>query len=243
MNRRVMRACVDVATVWTSPHAPRGVDAPAIADRPDVAGWLAGLGPPGRLGLHGRTLTQLVAGEPVQVVDVDGDWSRVAALWQPNPGDEAGYVGWVRRAHLRPENADDPGSPAVELPADPVALLDAARDHLGLPYLWGGTSPAGMDCSGLVHHTYRRAGVVVPRDASAQREGSVPVPFGEERAGDLYFFGDAAAGITHVGFVVTAGRLLHAPEDGAEPGGGVVVEEPLTADLESRLIAAGRFLA
>jgi len=237
-----MRAVVDVATVWSSPQAPRDVDARALADRPDVPGWLAGLDPAGRLGLHGRTLTQLLAGEPVKVVEADGDWWRVAALWQPNPGDEPGYLGWVRRAHLRPAYADDPASPTAELAADRVALMDAARDHLGVAYLWGGTSPAGLDCSGLVHHTYRRAGVVVPRDASAQREAARRVPLGEERPGDLYFFG-ARDDITHVGFVVSAGRMLHAPEDGAVPGGGVVVEEPLTADLRSRLVAAGRFLA
>lgn len=242
MNRPVMRVAVDVATVWTSPEAPRDVDAPAVADSPDVAGWLAGLDPAGRLGLHGRTLTQLLAGEPVHVLDRDSHWCRIAALWQPNPGDEPGYLGWVRRAHLRPEHSEDPASPPAEPAADRIALVDAARDFLGVPYLWGGTSPAGLDCSGLVHHSYRRAGVVVPRDASAQRAAALPVPLGEELPGDLYFFG-ATAGITHVGFVVSPGRMLHAPEDGAVPGGGVVVEEPLTANLESRLVAAGRLLA
>jgi len=210
-----------VATVWTSPQAPREVDAPAVADCPDVAGWLAGLDPAGRLGLHGRTLTQLLAGEPAQVVSVDGEWLRIAAPWQPDPGNEAGYLGWVRRAHVRREHDDDAlALPAAELPADRVALLDSARDFLGLPYLWGGTSPAGLDCSGLVHHTYRRGGVVVPRDADAQRSAATPVPLGRERPGDLYFFGGAGAEITHVGFVVSAGRMLHAPEDGTEPGAG-----------------------
>ena len=237
-----MRAGVDVATVWTSPQAPRDVDAAAVADRPDVAGWLACLDPAGRLGLHGRTLTQLLAGEPVQVVADEGEWVRVAATWQPDPGDEAGYLGWVRRAHLRPEREDDRVLPVAELPADRVALLHSARDFLGLPYLWGGTSPAGLDCSGLVHHTYRRAGVVVPRDAEAQRGATTPVALGREQPGDLYFFGGRGAEVTHVGFVVGAGRMLHAPEDATEPGGGVVVEEPMPAALEKRLVAVGRFL-
>lgn len=238
-----MRVAVEVATVWTSPHAPRTVDAPAVADRPDVTVWLAGLDLAGRLGLHGRTLTQLLAGEPVQVMGGEGEWVRIAARWQPDPGDEAGYVGWARRAHLRPDLDDDPALPAAELPADRVALMQSARDFLGLPYLWGGTSPAGMDCSGLVHHTYRRGGVVVPRDANAQRSAATPVPLGNERPGDLYFFAGSGAEVTHVGFVVSAGRILHAPEDGAEPGGGVVVEEPMTDALAQRLVAAGRFLA
>ena len=98
----VLRVGAPVATVWASPDAPRDLDAAAVADHPDLAAWLDGLSAEDRLGLHGRTLTQLVAGEPAQAVDVDGDWVRVAAPWQPNPGDEAGYLGWVRRAHLRP---------------------------------------------------------------------------------------------------------------------------------------------
>lgn len=237
----VLRVAVGMATVWTSPEAPRDLDAAAVADRPDVLLWPGGLTPAARLGLHGRTLTQLQAGEPVTIVEDRGDWVRVAALWQPNPGDDQGYLGWVRRAHLRDEHSDDAPHPVAEIPADRVAILDGARRHLGLTYLWGGTTPAGLDCSGLVHTAYRRAGIVVPRDADAQQRAAQPVAAGEEQPGDLYFFGSGLESITHVGFVVTPGHLLHSPEDAAEPGAGVVVEEPLSDSLAALVVAVGRF--
>jgi len=56
----VLRVGAPVATVWASPDAPRDLDAAAVADRPDQAAWLGGLSAEDRLGLHGRTLTQLL---------------------------------------------------------------------------------------------------------------------------------------------------------------------------------------
>jgi hypothetical protein len=95
---------VPVATVWTRPDAPRDLDAAATADRPDMAAWVATLDAEGtpdrRLGLHGRTLTQLLLGEPVRVLEEQDGWTRVAAPWQGSSGDERGYAGWVRGAHL-----------------------------------------------------------------------------------------------------------------------------------------------
>ena len=96
----VRETAVAVATVWSSPHAPRDLDAAAVQDRPDVAAWAASMDAPVRRGLHGRTETQLLLGEPVEVVEVDGEWSRVCALWQRSVRYPDGYPGWVRSAHL-----------------------------------------------------------------------------------------------------------------------------------------------
>jgi gamma-D-glutamyl-L-lysine dipeptidyl-peptidase len=97
---------VPVATVWTSPDAPRDVDEAAVRDAPDLAAWTArmdGATDAGtRKGLGGRTLTQLLLGEPVQVLEDRGDWVRVVAPWQASSQDATGYPGWVRSAHLGP---------------------------------------------------------------------------------------------------------------------------------------------
>lgn len=243
---------VPVTTVWIAPDLPRPVDAAIVSNCPDAAAWLAALDEhpdhdetgSGRLGLHGRVETQLVLGEPVIVDETDpsGVWTRVTAPWQPSPKRAAGYPGWVPTAHLEAAATGSPdersGPPASEDPASIDAehpCLGLARQHLGLPYLWGGLTPHGLDCSGLVHHTWRRFGVIVPRDAHAQSAGGVAVPVDAVQPGDLYFFAHPGRTIHHVGIVVRPGRMVHASETG-----GILVEEDLGPDRLGTLVAAGR---
>ena len=233
----VMRVAVPVATMWSSPESPRDLDAAAVADAPDMDTWLAGLTAEDRLGLHGRTLTQLLDGEPVLVEERVDDWAQVVAPWQPVPGHN-GYLGWVRGAHLRTPVDQDSDHPADHVPADRIAVAAYAERFAGLVYLWGGTSPAGFDCSGLVHYSYRQAGFVVPRDSPDQAAAVTPVPLGEEEPGDLYFFAREDGRVYHVGFVRAGGRMLHAPES---DGSGRILEEELTPERRAHLVAAGRF--
>ena len=242
---------VPVTTMWIAPDSPRAVDAPITAATPEATRWLAELDArpdhdesgDGRLGLHGRIESQLVAGEPVTIVgsDESGRWSHVVAPWQLSPKNEAGYPGWVPTAHLSPTDGTAPVAAAPVATVDAVALegehpaLALAREHLGLLYLWGGLTPLGLDCSGLVHHTWRRFGIVVPRDAYAQADFAEPVALDEVAPGDLYFFAHPGRRIHHVGIVVRPGRMVHASETG-----GVLVEEDLTADRIDTLVAAGR---
>lgn len=235
---------VEVATGWTSPAAPRYIDAPAVADVPDLEAWTQSLDASARTGLHGRTLTQLLRGEPAVLIEEAGEWVKVAAPWQPAPEDSRGYPCWVRSAHLLPTEDHDPLSvPTGRVDSDRLAVLAEARQFLGLQYLWGGTSRWGFDCSGLVHLAYRSAGVVVPRDASAQQAAATPVALGQEEEGDLYFFARDDR-VSHVGFVTGPGRMLHAPGDGSDPmaGAGCIEDAPLTVGRRSTLTAAGRFL-
>ena len=233
----VMRVGVPVATVWVDPGSPRDLDAAAVADVPDVAAWLGGLSAEDRLGLHGRTLTQLLDGEPVLVRERRDGWARVVAPWQPVPGQD-GYAGWVREAHLREPHDSDPDHPADPVPADRIAVAAYAERFAGLVYLWGGTSPAGFDCSGLVHYSYRQAGFVVPRDSPDQARAVTGVPLGEEQPGDLYVFAREDGRVYHVGFVRAGGRMLHAPES---DGTGRIIEEELSPERRAHLVAAGRF--
>jgi cell wall-associated NlpC family hydrolase len=216
------------------------VDAPVTADDPDLRAWTSALTLDERLGLLGRTETQLLPDEPVEVVEAGpSGWVRIVAPWQPSPRDARGYPGWVRSAHLSPEAAgtEDPGAPPATIAAQPVAVVEWARRFLGLGYLWGGLSDYGLDCSGLVHLSHREAGVVIPRDADAQHAAARPVALGEERKGDLYFFARDDGHVFHVGFVTARLRMLHAPQSGHR-----VEDAPLTDARLATLAAAGRFL-
>jgi cell wall-associated NlpC family hydrolase len=227
---------VPATMLWVEPTSPREIDAPAVTAHPDVAAWLRGLeaAEDGRIGLHGRVESQLVHGEPVEVIGSREDWRQVICLWQPSSADPRGYPGWIPAAHLGEDEA--PPVPAPDAQVSGAALLSTARHHLGLPYLWGGMSTYGLDCSGLVHLSLRTLGLVVPRDAHDQQSAATPVRLEDVQAGDLLFFARDGQPAHHVGIATGDGGMLHAPETGA-----VIVEEPLTRERRESLSGAGRF--
>ena len=96
------------------------------------------------------------------------------------------------------------------LPVEDMVAL--SKRFLGLPYYWGGTSPLGLDCSGFVQLIYKMAGLPILRDADIQFEGSrlAEVPAGDERAGDLVFFGSSKDKIGHVGMMVNSEEFINA---------------------------------
>ena len=98
------RATVDVsaATLWTSPSAPRAIDAPALRNPVDLAHWNRNLASTAaRAGLDGRVVTQALYGEKVVVLAIRGSWAKVAVPDQPSPLDRRGYPGWVPLRQLK----------------------------------------------------------------------------------------------------------------------------------------------
>jgi len=93
--------------------------------------------------------------------------------------------------------------------ADMVAL---SKRLLGVPYTWGGTSPLGIDCSGMAQLVYKMNGVPILRDADIQmtKSGLQEVPKGQEQAGDLIFFGGALDKIGHVGMMIDREYFINA---------------------------------
>lgn len=116
-------------------------------------------------------------------------------------------------------------------------ILKLARSELGVPYLYGGSSPSGFDCSGLVYFVYRHAGIRVPRTANAQFYASHPVAYANLEPGDLVFFEIAGDAQMHVGIYAGTGSFIHAPETG-EDVSYAQLDNPY---WKARFVGGGRF--
>ncbi|HEY3531146.1 MAG TPA: C40 family peptidase [Nocardioides sp.] len=187
-------------------------------------------------------VTEALAGEPVVTTGSERDGRvEVVLPWQPCPLDGRGYPGWVDASHLGAERTEAPELhvPEGTFPQGLDDVIELARSLLGTPYVWGGVSGQGIDCSGLVHLVHRALGTVVPRDARDQAAALPAVPVGEVRRGDLYFFARPGQPVHHVGLVVEPDVLLHA----SDRDGGVV-EAPLTSSGRAdHLTSAARVTA
>ena len=99
----------------------------------------------------------------------------------------------------------------LENPKSKDNLVNTALHYLNSPYMWGGKSPFGIDCSGFVQCVYQLHGVQLPRDAYLQAEHGETLGFiDESEAGDLAFFDDEEGKITHVGIIMSDYHIIHA---------------------------------
>jgi cell wall-associated NlpC family hydrolase len=98
--------------------------------------------------------------------------------------------------------------------AHPHRALAIAADMIGTPYRYGGTSPRGFDCSGLVYYAYSTVGIPAPRTTTEQYRKTKRVPVSRLQPGDLVFFTLAQDNISHVGIYAGDGRFIHAPSSG-----------------------------
>lgn len=94
--------------------------------------------------------------------------------------------------------------------ATPNAIISTAKTFMGVPYVFGGTTPKGFDCSGLVQYVYKMNGVDIPRLADDQYKIGRAVSLSQLTAGDLVFFDTDSTGISHCGIYVGDGKFLHA---------------------------------
>ncbi|PLX06589.1 MAG: hypothetical protein C0596_14800 [Marinilabiliales bacterium] len=90
-------------------------------------------------------------------------------------------------------------------------ISDTAIEYMNTPYLWGGRTAWGIDCSGFTQLLFRLAGKLIPRDASQQIAGGTTLNFlSEAQSGDLAFFDNEEGNITHVGIILDSSRIIHA---------------------------------
>ena len=112
-------------------------------------------------------------------------------------------------------------------------VVGIAMRYLGVPYVWGGASPSGFDCSGFVMYVYAQMGVGLPHSSYAQYGAGVPVSMSDLQAGDLVFF----YGLGHVGIYIGGGNFIHAPHTG-----DVVKISSMSGSYTSSFVGARRIL-
>lgn len=132
-----------------------------------------------------------------------------------------------------------PAQPAAQRAPEPAAMPRAvavAQQMVGKPYRYGGNTPRGFDCSGLVQYSYGQAGRTVPRSTEGQYAATRAVPAAQRAPGDLLFF-HIDGKPSHVGIYLGNSRFVHAPS-----GGKQVEYASLSNDYWSkRLVKVGRF--
>jgi cell wall-associated NlpC family hydrolase len=127
-----------------------------------------------------------------------------------------------RAAQAAAEAASSSGGSGTSAPAPEIvyadvppsrygnAAVDIAMQYLGVPYVWGGASPSGFDCSGLVVYVYGQIGISLPHYTGSLWQVGSPVSRDQLQAGDLVFF----SGLGHVGIYIGGGQMVHAPHTG-----------------------------
>jgi peptidoglycan DL-endopeptidase CwlO len=91
------------------------------------------------------------------------------------------------------------------------SVIATAKQYLGVPYVWGGSTPSGFDCSGFTSYVFRSVGISLPRTSSAQQNVGTRISLSQVQPGDLVFRGSPAY---HVGIYIGGGQYIHAPQTG-----------------------------
>lgn len=144
-------------------------------------------------------VNQLLEGDTFQLLEQQEEWSRVRC-------DFDGYEGWVDNRQWQPYDGE--ANLSVGTGCSPAAM--AASRYLCSPYLWGGRTSLGIDCSGLTQVCFRACGIRLLRDARQQAEqGRAVASLDEARRDDLCFFAGQQGGIVHVGIYLGEGRIIH----------------------------------
>jgi cell wall-associated NlpC family hydrolase len=106
--------------------------------------------------------------------------------------------------------ASTPEGSTIAPPNTHGGVVGVAMQFLGVPYVWGGSSPRGFDCSGLVSYAFAQIGISVPHSSYEQYAMGIPVSMSQLQPGDLVFF----TGASHVGIYIGGGQFIHAPHTG-----------------------------
>lgn len=192
--------------------------------------------------ISSEIIGEVKQGEKFDVYSWNGDWYKVKL--------KDGSFGWVNYEYINTKNAlgkrpnvtlaSRGQSTGVDRNSDlRQQVVNLAKSYLGVRYVWGGTSPNGFDCSGLVQYVYKKVGITLNRVAADQARQGTKVSKAELKPGDLVFFNTSSgSSIDHVGIYIGNGQFLHAAN-----GRGKVLIDPLDhVYYKNRMITARRII-
>ena len=116
-------------------------------------------------------------------------------------------------------------------------IISASMNYIGVPYVFGGTSPYGFDCSGYVQYVFAKAGISIPRTADVQYDFGTPISTTDLVSGDLVFFSTYTYGASHVGIYLGDNNFIH-----ASSSRGVTIDSLGSSYWSSHYIGARRIL-
>ena len=117
------------------------------------------------------------------------------------------------------------------------SIISSSMNYIGVPYVFGGTSPYGFDCSGYVQYVFAKAGISIPRTADVQYDFGTPIPTTDLVSGDLVFFSTYTYGASHVGIYLGDNNFIH-----ASSSRGVTIDSLGSSYWSSHYIGARRIL-
>lgn len=119
-----------------------------------------------------------------------------------------------------------------------ASVINTAQQYMGVPYVWGGSTPAGFDCSGFTQYVLKQNGITIPRTAAEQYQAGVSILKSNLKVGDLVFFTTYKPGASHVGFYMGDGKFIHA-SSGAKQ---VTISELSEPYYTQKYIGARRYI-
>ncbi len=171
-------------------------------------------------------LAQIPNGQAVQVLSINAGWANVTY---------AGSNGYVSMDYLKIMQGEMPNrSDAVSSKGQ--AVVELAKKYLGIPYVYGGSSPSGFDCSGFVYFLYKQMGVTLNRVANDQMRNGTWIPKDKLQPGDIVGFANSSGYVNHVGIYAGNGMMIHSPQTGDV----VKYESIVTGNYSLRLVCGRR---
>ena len=188
-------------------------------------------------------------GERVYIIGINNQWFKVIF------DDVIGYIrsDYVDLTEIPYENKASANTPKFfvngksnGVTPSPSALkgegmaekiVATAKQYIGVPYVWGGTTPSGFDCSGLVQYVFKKHGILLLRTTSQQYGQGKSVAKANLKLGDLVFFNTSGSGVSHVGIYIGNDRFIH-----ASSSNGVMISSMSNSYWSARYLGARRVL-